>query len=223
MTTVLEAIQSSSTVSQVRGFTADKVPDGTAVARSQASNRPIEASVRSAQTASAAGVVAGLEIELLLGEIRTAIFAAFRLRPFETQSLGGANFATGISGFDSGFSPQSLNSRVNILARRIDAAVADADVNGINLVSSRSRDIILRTSAFGGKIVFPPQPLDTEGLGLRDIDLSSVAGINDAITKINSAITQASIRRQQIEGLSQAFTREPPPNLSRGSLIDLFA
>lgn len=223
MTTVLEAIQSASTVPQVRGFTADKVPKGTTVTRGAASSRPIEASVRSAQTASAAGFVAALEVELLLGQIKTAIFAAFRLRPFETQSLGGSVTATRISDFDSGFSPQSLNSRINILARRIDAAVADADVNGINLVSSRSRDIVLRTSAFGGSIFFPPQPLDTEGLGLTDLDLSSVAGINDAITKINSAITQASIRRQQIEGVSQAFTPEPPPNLTRGSLIDLFA
>ena len=223
MTSVLEVIQSVSSTPQVRGFTADKVPKGTAFARSQASNKPIEASVQSAQTASAAGFAAALEVELLLGQIKTAIFAAFRLRPFETQSLGGVNIATGISGFDSGFSPQSLNSRVNILARRIDVAVADAGVNGINLVSSRGRDIILRTSAFGGKILFHPQPLDTEGLGLTDLDLSSVAGINDAITKVNSAITQTSIRRQQIEGVSQAFTREPPPNLSRGSLIDLFA
>jgi len=223
VTSALEVIQSVSSAPPVRGFTADKVPKGTAVARSQASNKPIEASVQSAQTASAAGLVAALEVELLLGKIKTAIFAAFRLRPFETRSLGGVNIATGISDFNSGFSPQSLNSRVNILARRIDAAIAVADVNGINLVSSRGRDIILRTSAFGGKILFHPQPLDTVGLGLNDLDLSSVAGINDAITKVNSAITQTSIRRQQIEGVSQAFTREPPPSLSRGSLIDLFA
>ena len=223
MTTVLQAIQSASIIPQVRGFTADKVPIGTTVTRGAASSRPIEASVRSARTASAAGVVAALEVELLLGEIKNAILAAFRLRSFETRSLSGAVTATRISNFDSGFSPQALNSRVNILARRIDAAVADADINGINLVSSRSRDIILRTSAFGGSIFFPPQPLDTAGLGLRDLDLSSVAGINDAITKVNSAITLASIRRAQLEGLSQAFTREPPPNLPRGSLIDLVA
>ena len=207
----------------MRGFTADKVPKGATVTRGAASSRPIEASVRSARTASAAGVVAALEVELLLGQIKTAILAAFRLRSFTTQNIGGAVTATRISNFDSGFSPQSLNSRINILARRIDAAVADADINGINLVSSRSRDLILRTTAFGGSIFFPPQPLDTEGLGLRDLDLSSVAGIKDAITRVNSAITQASIRRAQIEGISLAFTREPPPNLPRGSIINLVA
>ena len=223
MASALEAIQSVSTVSQVRGFTADKVPKGTNITRGVASSRPIEASVQSAQTASVAGFAAALEVELLLGEIKRAIFAAFRLRAFETQNIGGSVVATGISDFGPGFSPQSLNSRVNILVRRIDDAVADANINGINLVSSRGRDIILRTSAFGGTIFFPPQPLDAEGLGLKDLDLTSVAGINDAITKVTSAITQLSIRRQQIEGVSLAFTREPPPNLSRGSLIDLFA
>lgn len=223
MTTVLQAIQSASTIPQVRGFTADKVPDGTTVTRGAASSSPIVASVRSARTASAAGVVAVLEVELLLGEIKTAILAAFRLRSFETLNLGGAVTATRISNFDSGFSPQSLNSRVDILTRRIDAAVTDANVNGINLVSSRSRDIILRTTAFGGRIFFPPQPLDTEGLGLRDLDLGSVAGINDAITRLDSAITQASIRRAHLEGVSLAFTREPPPNLPRGGVIDLVA
>jgi hypothetical protein len=223
LTTVLQAIQSASTVPQVRGLTADKVPDGTTVTRGAASSSPIVASVRSARTASAAGVVAALEVELLLGEIKAAILAAFRLRSFETLNLDGAVTATRISNFDSGFSPQSLNSRVNILTRRIDAAVADANVNGINLVSSRSRDIILRTTAFGGRVFFPPQPLDTEGLGLRDLDLGSVAGINDAITRLDSAITQVSVRGAHLEGVSQAFTREPPPNLPRGGVIDLVA
>lgn len=82
---------------------------------------------------------------------------------------------------------------VNELVERVASGSA-------NLLSSTSPTVTLKTGEFGGEINVAPQPLDTKGLNLDSLDLHSKNGIEEALGRLNYAITLA---EQRVNGLKQ--------------------
>ncbi|MEG3617470.1 hypothetical protein V5T82_03285 [Magnetovibrio sp. PR-2] len=83
---------------------------------------------------------------------------------------------------------------------RINELVEKAEVNGGNLLSSKSRDLTLKTTQFGGSLDVRTQPLDLKGLGLEDLNLFDEGGVENALAKIDIAI---SIAQSRVDTLSQ--------------------
>ena len=59
---------------------------------------------------------------------------------------------------------------------------------------------------FGGTLDVMPQPLDSVGLGLRNISLLTAASAEDAQARLTAAINTATRRTQGLETLQRAIT-----------------
>ncbi len=88
----------------------------------------------------------------------------------------------------------------------IDNLVKEIEYKNANFISSDGANIVVKTSRFGGSIRINPQPLDSSGLGLKDISLMTKEGADDALARIQDAINQASLRVDRLESLQRAIT-----------------
>lgn len=140
-----------------------------------------------------------------------------------------------LDGNGSRVSVLNIQAQAGILFNAIDNLVDAAKAGNANLISSASTTVRLQTTAFGGSIELPPQPLDTAGLGLGDVNLLEVGGVNAGLAAINSAITLAEQRLERLESLQRAtgdgtvgsqflssvLSGFGSTTLQRGTLVDL--
>ena len=73
----------------------------------------------------------------------------------------------------------------------------------MNFISSNSTNIKISTTKFGGSLDVAPQPLDTVGLGLRQISLMTTSDANDAAARIEAAINVATRRLNGLESIQR--------------------
>ncbi len=99
----------------------------------------------------------------------------------------------------------NISSDLKRTLARIEELVENTSVGSGNLISSTSRDLTLKTTKYGGEVNISPQPLDLKGLNLENINLHTDEGIQDAIGRINFAITIAEERVRGLELLESAL------------------
>ncbi len=87
----------------------------------------------------------------------------------------------------------------------IDSLVAKSEIANANFISSTSPNIRIKTTRFGGALDVMPQPLDSVGLGLRNIRLLTTASAEDAEARLRAAINTATRRTQGLETLQRAI------------------
>jgi hypothetical protein len=203
-----------------------------------ADSPPVSLDVSSARTALSAAIEDARTIVDTLARLENAVAEA------QTSSLAGPLAQLAVGG--------TRISRLNIQAeaRRaladINALVASAARNGINLIASDSRAVEVQTTRFGGSITIAPQPLDSAGLGLGapglDGRVSGFRAVTDAeIAEAAGALTQArelaSRRLQTLQTIQERldFTSTAGQAvrtfdldsratlLARGSVVDLIA
>lgn len=110
----------------------------------------------------------------------------------------------GVSGNVPDQSRLNLQSELQRLVRGIDQAVAKASQGNANLVASGGRDARISTT-LGGQIIALVQALDSTGLGIAGLDLTSDSSVADAVSRINQAIAYAGVRSQGLQSLNRAL------------------
>lgn len=122
----------------------------------------------------------------------------------------------------------SLQSDVQQLLAGINSAVAKAAVGGANLVASGAPTVTIQTTGLGGQFAAAVQALDTQGLGISRLDLTTDSGIQDALSRVSQALTTARTRDDTITGLSrilqgqQAFSSDVGAAISQ-ALVTAYA
>ena len=132
----------------------------------------------------------GVDVLDLLGRMQSIAFAAANIGRL-----------TGVP-----FSRETHQMQINLLLNEVDRTVEGASFEGINLLSPNAAITSFRTTAFGGSLEVGPKPLDTNTLRLAGLSVISDADINNAMSRLRTAIDRATARLSQIDGLTQAFT-----------------
>ena len=99
----------------------------------------------------------------------------------------------------------NLQTQIQALVAGIDAAVSSAGVGGANLIDGRKSSVSLSTTALGGQINAAVQTLNSGGLGIANLDVTSAAGVQDALSRISSALSTATVRAQNVQSLGRVF------------------
>ena len=97
----------------------------------------------------------------------------------------------------------NLHVDTNRALSLIDRLVQSSELKNANFISSNSPDIKISTTKFGGSLDVAPQPLDTVGLGLRQISLMTTSDANDAAARIEAAINVATRRLNGLESIQR--------------------
>ncbi len=154
--------------------------------------------LKDSATAVTKGLEAGKFIQETLEKIRTELFQG----DMDRTVLDDENYR---------FKRQST---IALLLGNIDNAVAQAEHENVNLISSKSNQVRLRTTPYGGTMLVQPKPLDTNGLGigevaitamdLRSLGLENFGMIADSDSKkaaemIDHAITLAANRMDELK------------------------
>ena len=100
----------------------------------------------------------------------------------------------------------NLNVDTNRALQLIDGLVSKSEVANANFISSTSPNIRINTTRFGGTLDVMPQPLDSLGLGLRNVSLLTPLNASDAEARLTTAINTATRRTQGLETLQRAIT-----------------
>ena len=166
------------------GLPLSTLPDGT---RSQSSDY-ISLSNQQGATLVGNAVSAGQSVSADLAELRQLVV---RAQSAEVQAGVADTGATG------------LDAQARVILDRIDATVSAATFAGANLVRSGSSDVRVNTEAAGGAVLAAVQSLDSAGLALTGLDLSSNAGALQALSRIDAAIGDAFVKTQRIDALSR--------------------
>lgn len=87
----------------------------------------------------------------------------------------------------------------------IDSIVSAAEVFGVNLLSSASNAIELRTSQYGGSLSVQAQPLDVLGLGLLGTQALSQADAEYTSDALQNAISSAKARIAELRTVSDGL------------------
>ena len=186
---------------------------------------------------------ADVTIEEARALIGGALTAAYRIKDaIETLSdLVKLAASSSLTSSASGIAPDGTRvSGVNIQAAAsrisdaIDNLVANTAVNGVNLLSSSSRSIRVQTTGYGGRVTVSPQPLDTIGLGIRDLNTVDRADAQDAKYRLDVALSSTLSRIEALETLGRSLQFDTATGRgisraiaagntlsSRGALIDI--
>ncbi|MBT6096205.1 MAG: hypothetical protein HOH04_15070 [Rhodospirillaceae bacterium] len=139
-------------------------------------------------------------------------------------------------GNGSRVSALNIQAQAGILLDAIDKLVKSAEISGANLISSTGLPVRLQTTAFGGGLNVLPQPFDSVGLGLDNVNLIANGGVDAALAAVNKAIYVAEQRLERLEILQRAAGGATSVNrqflaralsgagaspLDRGALVDL--
>lgn len=81
----------------------------------------------------------------------------------------------------------------------IDDLVETATTSGANLISSAALRTTIQTTQFGGRITVSPQPLDSAGLGIKDLDGMTVEAAAASLARIETALNLARARVDNLE------------------------
>jgi len=131
----------------------------------------------------------------------------------------------------SGVTIQAAASR---FVSAIDRLVSGVTFDGFNLISSTARPIRIQTTGFGGRVTVTPQPLDSIGLNIRNLEAITRHEAREAKGRIDAARFTITSSIQNLEALqrslnqgtaeSRNFTAISAPGdgvSTRGALIDL--
>lgn len=102
------------------------------------------------------------------------------------------------------------------LTANIDETVADAGSDDINLIGNPSTIYQMRSSSLGGSITMVSQPLDSESLGLGNLDITTEDGAAAAKAAVGDAIRTA-VERFRV--LSDASADLPAPASVSNALV----
>jgi enamine deaminase RidA (YjgF/YER057c/UK114 family) len=225
-TATLSAVRRSVSSSAFSGIDDTLVTSGASAGRfaevKVTLNRSTASQAVSIGVAAGSGIVAGLK------ELRSA---------FRLAGQGGlvSSETNLLDRYGSRVSVVNIQAQTELLLERVDALIDKAEFRGANLISSDGAVIRLQTSQFNGSITIESQPLDRAGLGLEDINLLEVGGIDNALAKLEIAIVLAEQRvgrlqslQQGLDGVSsgrqfliEALNGFGSSSLSRGALVDL--
>ncbi len=158
----------------------------------------ITLNTQQARTAIGIALAAGLSIVSALRSLRTAAAVA------DVDGLVGPLTSLNIGG--TRLSRVNIHSQVQLALQQIDSLVEASEVGGARILSSGASDITLQTTAFGGSLRIVPQPLDTAGLGLGDLNLSDPDRVAGGLAALDQAINLAGIRVGRLEQLRDVFT-----------------
>ncbi len=177
--------------------------------------------------------------------LNNALSAAYKIRD-ALESLSDSvkiAAATSLTASISGIAPDGTRlSGINIQASAtritdaIDTLVANTSVAGVNLISNSSRPIRIQTSDFGGRVSVNPQPLDSIGLNIQNLDTVNRADAQNSQYRLDIAVATTLTRISTLETLASTlrFNSIIDRNLSnalasgdglssRGFLIDVNA
>ncbi|MDR3438642.1 hypothetical protein [Telmatospirillum sp.] len=101
-----------------------------------------------------------------------------------------------------------LAQQFNALAQQTSGFVANASVNGLNLVSTSSSPMTVNTTTEGGKITVNNEPSDAASLGVSTAGSSGWSGaaaINASITQVQSALNQVSATQARLAAAQNAL------------------
>jgi hypothetical protein len=184
----LQASQSATRarVSGSSGFPFSMLPNGVSIRRS---DDPVWVSAPDGLRLAGKAVAAAVTVESSLNAL---------------QSLAAIARDGGVSGNVPDQSRLNLQAEVQRLVRDIDKAAAKASQGNANLVASGGRDARISTT-LGGQIIAVVQALDSTGLGITGLDLTSDSGAADAAHRISQAIANAGARSQRLQSLSRAL------------------
>jgi flagellin-like hook-associated protein FlgL len=104
------------------------------------------------------------------------------------------------------FARTARQAQVNLLLANVDRIVEDNAVDDINLLSASATITAFRTSAFGGSFEVSPKPLDLASLRLTDLAIIDDGDLSNALGRLDAAITSASVKTRQLDGLSLVFS-----------------
>lgn len=126
------------------------------------------------------------------------------------------------TGGDTRVSRLNINVGVNQTIDRINKLIESAEFGNVNLLSSKSHDFYLQTTDYGGKIAVQPQPLDSAGLGLDDLNLVFETGANRGFSALSEAYVTASKRLSTIRQLREVLNGGSALDQSLQTLISQF-
>jgi hypothetical protein len=113
----------------------------------------------------------------------------------------------------------NLHSDANRALSLIDNLVQQSEFANANFISSNGANIQLKTTRFGGSINIAPQPLNSAGLNLKNINLLTQAGAEDAAARLQLAINSATRRVGSLGALQQALTNSDFTGAALSALI----
>jgi len=142
-------------------------------------------------------ITAGHAILGALKSLQSAVAVA------DQTSLVSSSFGLKID--ETRISRLNIQSQFALTAERVKTLVEASEFSGGNLIFSEARNITLQTSAFGGRVTIAPQPLDFEGLGIGDLDLTTDGGVNSAVAAVEKALDLANLRLDRLMGLQKAL------------------
>ena len=128
----------------------------------------------------------------------------------------------------------NIEAEVSIAIAKIDSLVEESEFSYANLISSSAPLIDLQTTKYGGRVTVAPQPLDSAGLGIDQLDLRSDAGVRQALYKLTNALTTATSRVENLAAMQGALGSSDSfalgygritasARLPSGSLVNLLA
>lgn len=99
----------------------------------------------------------------------------------------------------------NLQTRIQALVSGIDDAVQSASVGNASLTDGRRASVTLSTTALGGQINAAVQALNSSGLGISGLDVTTDSGVQDALSRVNAALGAATSRSQNLQSLGRVF------------------
>ncbi len=204
----------------------------------------VKLSVGAANTAVARALDAGYAILNALRALRAnaqiatddgLVSASADLRDYNGVAFGTSGSAA--AGEGTRISRTNIQSGLRRAVAAIDNLVAAAAFGNANLISGASPRIGIQTTQFGGSISVLPQALDSQGLGIGNLQTLSRADAREALSRLGNAINIAAGRIDTLENLQrnlgfssnldQVFGRISAggfdQSLGRGSFVNLIA
>jgi flagellin len=112
----------------------------------------------------------------------------------------------------------SLQAAAQKVVATIDTTVRSATIGNANLIASSANSVRLSTPAQGGQVVAAVQALDSKGLGLTGLNLTTSSGVQNALSTVTQAISVASDTSSRISAVTQTRQRQDGQTLSNTNL-----
>ena len=101
--------------------------------------------------------------------------------------------------YDTDVDRAAIQAEVDSLLEEIDRITTSTNFNGTTLLDGSMDELVLQIGAEASdKITVAVTALDATGLGINDLDVSSVSNANAAIDKIKEAINKVSTQRADL-------------------------
>ncbi len=123
---------------------------------------------------------------------------------------------------DNGTRASRLNieAQAGLIVQRIDTLVNSAQFRSANLISSSHGNVRIQTTRYGGSLSIVPQPLDSVGLGIANLDFLTDDGVDNAIGAIGTARSLAGVRFDRLKSLHSALGSN---DLFTSTIIEIIA